>query len=132
MVFPAYADISIHAPREGGDEISSSGVCFFDVFQSTPPARGATIAFVRNRDKDKISIHAPREGGDEINDRQTFGHWISIHAPREGGDVYSELLTHCAVGISIHAPREGGDREPLTIRKQSNISIHAPREGGDS
>ena len=34
--------ISIHAPREGGDLLSQSGPRNYPVFQSTPPARGAT------------------------------------------------------------------------------------------
>ena len=80
-------DISIHAPREGGDpgnrQISSVRVRFqstppargatsyssavstpYSLFQSTPPARGATngsVLFILGID---ISIHAPREGGD--------------------------------------------------------------------
>ena len=55
-------------------------------FQSTLPARGATV----DRDfKDKsgeISIHAPREGSDIgwADIRSTNS--ISIHAPREGSD----------------------------------------------
>ena len=36
-----YAEISIHAPREGGDIFSPSGTSSW-AFQSTPPARGAT------------------------------------------------------------------------------------------
>ena len=59
-------EISIHAPREGGDTtLKNAGL------------QAATI-----------SIHAPREGGDwysypvEIDPRT-----ISIHAPREGGDT---------------------------------------------
>ena len=38
--------------------------CLIWVFQSTPPARGATNAMEALRDKLFISIHAPREGGD--------------------------------------------------------------------
>ena len=34
------------------------------IFQSTPPARGATIAATSSPYKALISIHAPREGGD--------------------------------------------------------------------
>ena len=34
--------ISIHAPREGGDLLSQSGPLNYSIFQSTPPARGAT------------------------------------------------------------------------------------------
>ena len=37
--------ISIHAPREGGDD--SSGLDYSNIikFQSTPPARGATASW---------------------------------------------------------------------------------------
>ena len=58
-------------------------------FQSTPPARGATV---RHAEPDTahiafISIHAPREGGDYVGERdKRFLYKISIHAPREGGD----------------------------------------------
>ena len=34
--------ISIHAPREGGDSYSSAVSTPYSLFQSTPPARGAT------------------------------------------------------------------------------------------
>ena len=34
--------ISIHAPREGGDAIVCMMVPVISIFQSTPPARGAT------------------------------------------------------------------------------------------
>ena len=60
----AAADISIHAPREGGDTMLDP----------------VAIAI-------PISIHAPREGGDKtnINTKSSVIN-ISIHAPREGGD----------------------------------------------
>ena len=56
--------ISIHAPREGGDEDPAD-----------EPAAGTVI-----------SIHAPREGGDFLDLMVAGGGVISIHAPREGGD----------------------------------------------
>ena len=57
-------DISIHAPREGGD-VSPPSDCSKDAeFQSTPPVRGATTEAVIQRPPAGISIHAPREGGD--------------------------------------------------------------------
>ena len=60
-------DISIHAPREGGD----MGLLAHYVL----PLYG-------------ISIHAPREGGDLIlRYRIALKIDISIHAPREGGDL---------------------------------------------
>ena len=58
-------DISIHAPREGGDVIRW---------------KKSTLGILQ------ISIHAPREGGDHglVHKLRLFA--ISIHAPREGGD----------------------------------------------
>ena len=82
--------ISIHAPREGGDPEEMEPFTVYDEegFQSTPPARGATLLFLFGRDLRPISIHAPREGGDDC---RPWGRIsldpISIHAPREGGDV---------------------------------------------
>ena len=55
--------ISIHAPREGGDGVTTS------------------TAMVQ-----EISIHAPREGGDARGGYTNIWMHISIHAPREGGD----------------------------------------------
>ena len=56
------------------------------IFQSTPPARGATIYAGTLAVKWTISIHAPREGGDYVSDTYNASTGISIHAPREGGD----------------------------------------------
>ena len=80
------ARISIHAPREGGDfpdPGNGSGIVNFNPrpprggrptqcvvvyrqikFQSTPPARGATLSYSKPASSIIISIHAPREGGD--------------------------------------------------------------------
>ena len=84
--------ISIHAPREGGDNLLTSDDGTINTFQSTPPARGATHCFRRFLHEHSISIHAPREGGD-------------------AGDPVVYIMT----GISIHAPREGGDRRGLDL-----------------
>ena len=124
-------------------------------FQSTPPARGATLSWPRRRSrksnfnprpprggrhpalqilaqKGGISIHAPREGGDigmELSD-QYFD--ISIHAPREGGDVAVSSAFSIAPYFNPRPPRGGRRyvaRMPALIDR---ISIHAPREGGDA
>ena len=62
-IISSRAEISIHAPREGGDEVLAVDNC-----------------------ECQISIHAPREGGDDGINNITDGIYISIHAPREGGD----------------------------------------------
>ena len=56
-------------------------------FQSTHPARGATIG---------------------CRGHSVLHHGISIHAPREGCDI-SAINAGCSKSISIHAPREGCD-----------------------
>ena len=123
--------ISIHAPRKGSDCFRSVHALpppnfnprppqgerqllqvrskWRIIFQSTPPARGATDVWRCLR------LHSP----------------ISIHAPRKGSDVNEYLLT--ALGsISIHAPRKGSDcPERSRSSRQFRISIHAPRKGSD-
>ena len=101
--------ISIHAPREGGDPFPVSAKCCVIIFQSTPPARGATYWGVKKKGDGSISIHAPREGGDayllmSIPPNKHF----NPRPPRGGRLLY---LDDCVEGreISIHAPREGGD-----------------------
>ena len=62
--------ISIHAPREGGDDRCAASSHPGRKFQSTPPARGATMLFTCCDEViGTISIHAPREGGDGIRIR---------------------------------------------------------------
>ena len=42
MPFEMDSTISIHAPREGGDDNKTQHYPVMPLFQSTPPARGAT------------------------------------------------------------------------------------------
>ena len=56
-----------------------------EIFQSTPPARGATHGTKAGYCVCNISIHAPREGGDGLDQVGVHINIISIHAPREGG-----------------------------------------------
>ena len=79
--------ISIHAPRTGSDVSYSAHSFAISIFQSTLPARGATIAI--------------RSG--------TRTHGISIHAPRTGSDSTTRSASRPRKGISIHAPRTGSD-----------------------
>ena len=65
MIFKAARiEISIHAPREGRDELHETDVDVTVKFQSTRPARGATKAIGLSPPGKNISIHAPREGRD--------------------------------------------------------------------
>ena len=59
--------ISIHAPREGSDVMFDVIWITKVIFQSTLPARGATVVVTWLTVKSGISIHAPREGSDETH-----------------------------------------------------------------
>ena len=84
---PRQRDISIHAPRAGGDVRDGTTFRKLLKFQSTPPVRGATAIKNGFARLTKISIHAPRAGGDPNGSKIIFkGMDISIHAPRAGGD----------------------------------------------
>ena len=103
--------ISIHAPREGGDIsavpchatqgnfnprpprggrpwISSEAYCMGFIFQSTPPARGATGRKAILRGRQYISIHAPREGGDRRSSVECFAVDNFNPRPPRGGRPY--------------------------------------------
>ena len=129
---PEATDISIHAPRTGATA-NDGTIATATAFQSTLPARGATLKAEVASPLRAISIHAPRTGSDTSGmGRSMNSRIISIHAPRTGSDSFS-----CGSGsdfsiISIHAPRTGSDGE---IDAQGNfiaISIHAPRTGSDA
>ena len=101
------------------------------IFQSTPPARGATRGHRPRCRRQQISIHAPCEGGDSLYRAVAVFSRISIHAPCEGGDGSTGGGTSGKSPISIHAPCEGGDAEIPVSFVRPSISIHAPCEGGD-
>ena len=58
-------------------------------FQSTLPARGATLQKISTGKMELISIHAPRTGSDATRIPVDTHSIISIHAPRTGSDDYS-------------------------------------------
>ena len=86
-VQPLAAQISIHAPREGGDCPWCKRRSNLRDFNPRPPRGGRPLWAALLRLAYPISIHAPREGGDgKIIAAFSGTDMISIHAPREGGD----------------------------------------------
>ena len=82
------SSISIHAPREGSDNLQSAFMRCTSGFLSTLPVRGATQGIDVTLYKLDISIHAPREGSDGSRKfAAPLEITISIHAPREGSDT---------------------------------------------
>ena len=75
-------------------------------FQSTRPARGATIAGLMHRlSAFDISIHAPREGRDRSGTGWYGKGSISIHAPREGRDCNLICTSIQSLNFNPRAPR---------------------------
>ena len=100
-------------------------------FQSTPPARGATTGFSRDKWLTLISIHAPREGGrpaGQIHDIHTAAQFQST--PPARGATAPSLPSMYASPISIHAPREGATTtEFITRRPFKHFNPRPPRGG---
>ena len=149
-----YMHFNPRPPRGGRRARLGAGRKGGRIFQSTPPARGATASTESSCQRQPISIHAPREGGDThagtlsrlwpyFNPRPPRGGRLHGRArrakdilhfnprPPRGGRPYKTFDDLRKKQISIHAPREGGDTTPPYAAKAAKISIHAPREGGD-
>ena len=145
--------ISIHAPRTGSDlcisETNSFGKYFNPRsphgerrrcspccpasirFQSTLPARGATLFRALRRAHIVISIHAPRTGSDGIvmpQGRMRGGFQSTLPARGATGPCRRAIIRRV---ISIHAPRTGSDPPDAGKGRNGHISIHAPRTGSD-
>ena len=148
-------NISIHALREEGDDVSVVDLDETAEFLSTPSARRATRQRRIRGVHKTISIHALREEGDAYpayntrhqhnfyprpprGGRHSAVHRIALPAEflstpsaRRATDVIVYAVTYR--DISIHALREEGDiRSKCSGKSSTPISIHALREEGDT
>ena len=145
-------DISIHAPREGCDDVANSNSMWQRISIHAPREGCDELGWLTTRNI-PISIHAPREGCDQDFRQRVCGHWISIHAPREGCDSVSAeprqnisefQSTHPVRGATVAwqytgagylfqstHPVRGATHEHGRDYHPRPISIHAPREGCD-
>ena len=107
--------------------------CFAQLFQSTLPARGATfIRFLELLKKSKnFNPRSPRGERPPRHHQPGAQRYFNPRSPR-GERPRAASISSTTAAISIHAPREGSD---LVCRSCSFalrvISIHAPREGSD-
>ena len=76
-------------------------------FQSTLPARGATVCCRYVRRLQWISIHAPRTGSDKMLAAFEKGFDISIHAPRTGSDLLGAYNTFYTARFQSTLPARG-------------------------
>ena len=102
-------------------------------FQSTLPARGATVQRTFMSAKDiHFNPRSPR-GERQCHRPAPVRSWsISIHAPREGSDGSPQRLQKLHQDFNPRSPR-GERRHPHGPGvRHDHISIHAPREGSDT
>ena len=132
MIFAeVVARVSIRAPRAGGDSRRrargapdrcfnprpprggrhgvGSGRASAMMFQSAPPARGATAGGDGHDAQRDVSIRAPRAGGDSCRPRCLRGSRCFNPRPPRGGRPEKTLEMLERVTVSIRAPRAGGD-----------------------
>ena len=74
-------------PPRGGRPSREPIPALLVIFQSTPPARGATKPPIVHFSVPAFQSTPPARGGDMILPSQKYREYISIHAPREGGDA---------------------------------------------
>ena len=84
--------ISIHAPRTGSDTAPHQQTRRHPAFQSTLPARGATIPHCCLLPRNGFQSTLPARGATARDAGLDTGIIISIHAPRTGSDDEEKLL----------------------------------------
>ena len=141
--------ISIHAPRTGSDGKPLPADHVPLIFQSTLPARGATLNPLEDNGRVIISIHAPRTGSDRdavahgwshghFNPRSPHGERQGLRARNGGKQYFNPRSPHGErpsfrrgvpglIWISIHAPRTGSDRRgQLRVRPPRYFNPRSP------
>ena len=100
--------ISIHAPREGGDYGISGSVGIFALFQSTPPARGATRRRSARTSATCCYFNPrPPRGGRRHRDRLRRLHHHFNPRPPRGGRQYRALLRQRGLEFQSTPPARG-------------------------
>ena len=118
-------------PPRGGRHGAKCVCLRRSAFQSTPPARGATIPATSDCKRVVISIHAPREGGDRSKTpRAGGGQRISIHAPREGGDDRQNHNDSRKNEFQSTPPARGATLEAYAKAYESHDFNPRPPRGG--
>ena len=101
-------DISIHAPRTGSDVWQTCLANGCQIFQSTLPARGATMQYFEENGRSvKFQSTLPARGATSACCACITSSAISIHAPRTGSDIEIRLLTSASATFQSTLPARG-------------------------
>ena len=125
-----WANISIHAPRTGSDEHLAIPSRRRRKFQSTLPARGATL-FVRTRKYAQIDFNPRSPHGERPAWERIKKHYKRYFNPRSphGERRTKAPARFAACGISIHAPRTGSDLTAQRIEAKDEFQSTLPARG---
>ena len=124
--------ISIHAAREGGD----LNILYYrpktNTFQSTPPVKAATFRFYMTPSEFEFQSTPPVKAATSYDTYEKVKKVISIHAAREGGDGFPVLFNSLPPRFQSTPPVKAATLFELFRECGCKISIHAAREGGDN
>ena len=100
-------------------------------FQSTLPARGATPSATRAFGTSRFQSTLPARGATFKGALAGIGSGISIHAPRTGSDGRLGGSPHRGVDFNPRSPHGERQVKARAVNQSKDISIHAPRTGSD-
>ena len=125
--------ISIHAPRTGSDAPATAHCRWHPAFQSTLPARGATVfsaaMWSASPNFNPRSPHGERRNLHSILLSSVRAHFNPRSPHGERLRSTRGRVQHKRFQSTL--PARGATRFGSKIRQESSISIHAPRTGSD-
>ena len=125
-------DFNPRPPRGGRRSIPAPASILFHVFQSTPPARGATLrVFVIAKHIVRFQSTPPARGATYRPIREAYANQFQSTPPARGATPPISRMPIVSNNFNPRPPRGGRLCFALVIRLIKGISIHAPREGGD-
>ena len=124
-------EISIHAPREGGDCCMPAMPALDDHFNPRPPRGGRRNAPTHRHRIDSYFNPRPPRGGRRWTGAVCQGRGgISIHAPREGGDGNAVQAAAASTEFQSTPPARGATcRGAGAVRRTSHFNPRPPRGG---
>ena len=123
--------ISIHAPRAGGDTYPRHDFRGILYFNPRPPCGGRPEAEATRSLIQAFQSTPPVRGATMTIPPSPWLPTAFQSTPPVRGATLLHRVSYPRCRISIHAPRAGGDGDEITPAQFQKISIHAPRAGGD-
>ena len=124
--------ISIHAPREGCDVCVTLCKYVQARFQSTHPARGATLSSIKtNPLRWDFNPRTPRGVRLQLPALKVLVHDFNPRTPRGVRRFIFWVKFIFYIKFQSTHPARGATRRRRAPREEEGISIHAPREGCD-